>query len=242
MNQIAFVTGASRGIGKAIALDLLAKNYRVAVGYHSNKTLAYEISSLHSNATPIKVDVSSAVSIMLAFKEIEDKLGKVDILVNNAGISQVKSFEALEDKDWEVMWETNFMSAVRCTRLALPSMVEKGFGRIINIASIGGQWGGFHQIHYAATKAALINLTKSIAKVYSSEGICCNAVAPGLIDTDMIIKEVKNIVDTTHKGIPVGRVGSVQEVSALVGFLCGSESSYITGQTYNVNGGMNLCE
>ena len=242
MKKIAFITGASRGIGKAIALDLLSKNYCVAIGYHTNENLANDIAKLNSNAVPIRVDVSSADSIKNAFDEIRKKLGNIDVLVNNAGISQVKSFDLLSDEDWDVMWTTNFMSAVRCTRLVLPSMIENGFGRIVNISSIGGQWGGVHQIHYAASKAALINLTKSIAKVYSASGICCNAVSPGLIDTDMIVAEVKNSKGSSQSNIPIGRHGSAEEVSSLVGFLCSSEASYITGQTYNVNGGMNLFE
>lgn len=240
MKKIAFITGASRGIGKAIALDLLSKNYSVGIGYHNNENLANEIAKRNSNAIPIKIDVSSADSIKNGFDEIEKKLGNIDILVNNAGISQIRSFESLSDEDWNVMWNTNFMSAVRCTRLVLPSMIENEFGRIVNISSIGGQWGGVHQIHYAASKAALINFTKSIAKVYSVKGICCNAVSPGLIDTDMIVAEVKNSKGSHHSNIPIGRLGSVEEVSSLVGFLCSSEASYITGQTYNVNGGMNL--
>jgi NAD(P)-dependent dehydrogenase (short-subunit alcohol dehydrogenase family) len=242
MKKIAFVTGASRGIGKAIAIELLSKNCIVVVGYQSNKILADEISMSYDNAISMEVDVSSASSIKQAFEKIEDRLGSVDILVNNAGISQVKPFECIDDADWLAMWETNFMSAVRTTRLALPSMVEKGFGRIVNISSIGGQWGGIHQIHYAASKAALINLTKSIAKTHSSRGICCNAVSPGLINTDMVAEEIKHSKVSKISGIPVGRYGRVEEVSSLVGFLCGGDSSYITGQVYNVNGGMNLCE
>ena len=140
------------------------------------------------------------------------------------------------------MWETNFMSAVRCIKLALPSMIKKGDGKIINIASIGGQWGGVHQVHYAAAKAALINLTKSIAKSYSKDGIRCNAVSPGLINTDMISEELKKSAVNTSNNIPIGRHGTVNEVSSLVSFLCSEESSYITGQVLNVNGGMNLCE
>ena len=208
MSKIALVTGGSRGIGNAIALDLLEKGYCVGVGYHKNKSMAQEIAENNSQALPLNIDITSEKSIQKAFNEIE----------------------------------TNFMSAVRCIKLALPAMIKKGGGRIINIASIGGQWGGVHQIHYAASKAALINLTKSIAKSYSKEGICCNAVSPGLINTDMIADELKKTDSHKLKNIPIGRHGTVDEVSSLVGFLCSEESSYITGQVLNVNGGMNLCE
>lgn len=242
MSKVALVTGGSRGIGNAIALDLLKKGYRVGIGYHKNKALAHEIAEKNSQAMPLKIDVSSVESIQKAFNEIENNFGTIDILVNNAGISQVKSFELLQDEDWQIMWETNFMSAVRCIKLALPAMIKKGGGKIINIASIGGQWGGVHQVHYAASKAALINLTKSIAKSYSKEGICCNAVSPGLIHTDMISDELKKSNTNNFRNIPIGRHGTVDEVSSLVAYLCSEESSYITGQVLNVNGGMNLCE
>ncbi len=242
MSKIAIVTGGSRGIGNAIALDLLDKGYRVGVGYYKNKSLAEEIAKENTHALPLYIDITSLKSIEKAFNEIENSYGSIDILINNAGISQVKSFESLEEEDWQIMWETNFMSAVRCIKLALPSMIKKGDGKIINIASIGGQWGGVHQVHYAAAKAALINLTKSIAKSYSKDGICCNAVSPGLINTDMISEELKKSAVNTSNNIPIGRHGTVNEVSSLVSFLCSEESSYITGQVLNVNGGMNLCE
>ena len=242
MSKIALVTGGSRGIGNAIVLDLLEKGYRDGVGYHNNKSMAQEIAEKNSRAIPLNIDITSKKSIQKAFSEIEINFGTIDVLINNAGISQVKSFELLEDEDWQTMWETNFMSAVRCIKLALPAMIKKGGGRIINIASIGGQWGGVHQVHYAASKAALINLTKSIAKSYSQEGICCNAVSPGLINTDMIADELKQSDSNKLKNIPIGRHGTVDEVSSLVTFLCSEESSYITGQVLNVNGGMNLCE
>lgn len=242
MSKIAIVTGGSRGIGNAIALDLLDKGYRVGVGYYKNKSLAEEIAKENTRALPLYIDITSLESIEKAFNEIENSYGSIDILINNAGISQVKSFESLEEEDWQIMWETNFMSAVRCIKLALPSMIKKGDGKIINIASIGGQWGGVHQVHYAAAKAALINLTKSIAKSYSKDGIRCNAVSPGLINTDMISEELKKSAVNTSNNIPIGRHGTVNEVSSLVSFLCSEESSYITGQVLNVNGGMNLCE
>jgi len=242
VSKIAIVTGGSRGIGNAIALDLLDKGYRVGVGYYKNKSLAEEITKENTHALPLYIDITSLESIEKAFNEIENSYGSIDILINNAGISQVKSFESLEEEDWQIMWETNFMSAVRCIKLALPSMIKKGDGKIINIASIGGQWGGVHQVHYAAAKAALINLTKSIAKSYSKDGIRCNAVSPGLINTDMISEELKKSAVNTSNNIPIGRHGTVNEVSSIVSFLCSEESSYITGQVLNVNGGMNLCE
>ena len=125
MSKIAIVTGGSRGIGNAIALDLLDKGYRVGVGYYKNKSLAEEITKENTHALPLYIDITSLESIEKAFNEIENSYGSIDILINNAGISQVKSFESLEEEDWQIMWETNFMSAVRCIKLALPSMIKK---------------------------------------------------------------------------------------------------------------------
>lgn len=239
--RVAFVTGASRGIGKAIAEALLDANYKVAVGYNSRQDLAeFVVSGREAeSAIAVHVDVSDEDSINEAILLTEKKLGEVDILINNAGMAQEKPFLELTDTDWEKMLSVNLLGAVRCTRRVLPAMVNNKYGRIINISSIGGQWGGLYQIHYAAAKAGLINFTKSLARQYSQEGITCNAVAPGLIETDMIANEMKD--DKAGKrieSIPIGRLGNVQEVASVVRFLASSEASYISGQTINVNGGM----
>ncbi|MFZ4108554.1 MAG: 3-oxoacyl-ACP reductase family protein [Candidatus Planktophila sp.] len=237
--RVAFVTGASRGIGRAIADTLAAANYKVAFGYNKTKIHADSLANNLNSIFPVHVDVADEHSVQCALACIESELGNVDILVNNAGIAKPKPFLDLTDHDWEEMLSVNLLGAVRCSRLVLPSMLQNRFGRIVNITSIGGQWGGMYQVHYAAAKAALINLTMSLAKLYSMHGITTNAVAPGLIDTDMISEEMKDKAAVSRiQGIPVGRLGTVQEVASTVLFLCSADAGYVTGQTINVNGGM----
>ena len=237
--RVAFVTGASRGIGRAIADTLAAANYKVAFGYNKSQIHGDSVASNFDSIFPVHVDVSDEHSVRRAFATIESELGNVDILVNNAGIAKPKPFLDLIDHDWEEMLSVNLLGAVRCSRLVLPSMLQNKFGRIVNISSIGGQWGGMYQVHYAAAKAGLINLTMSLAKLYSMHGITTNAVAPGLIDTDMISEEMKDKAASIRiEGIPIGRLGTVQEVAATVLFLCSADAGYVTGQTINVNGGM----
>lgn len=240
-NRVALVTGASRGIGRAIATALLENGYHVAVGYQNNKELACEIITEQYTGIPIQIDVSSPESVDTAIQTIERQLGPIDTLINNAGISQVKPFLEISDAEWEHMLSVNLLGAVRCARRVLPGMIDRGFGRIVNISSVGGQWGGLYQLHYAAAKAGLINLTKSLAKLYSGNGICCNCVAPGLIQTDMIAVELnEKKSNEITKDIPVGRLGTPEEVASAVIYLCSELSSYISGQTINVNGGTYL--
>lgn len=239
--RIALVTGASRGIGRSVATALMENGYRVAVGYNTNEELAREIITEKHTGIPIQIDVSSLQSVDTAIHAIESQLGPIDTLVNNAGISQVKPFLDISDTEWEQMLSVNLLGAVRCARRIIPGMSDRGFGRIVNISSVGGQWGGLYQVHYAAAKAGLINFTKSLAKIYSGNGICCNCVAPGLIQTDMIAVELnEKKSNEITKDIPVGRIGTPEEVASTVVYLCSEQSSYICGQTINVNGGTYL--
>jgi acetoacetyl-CoA reductase/3-oxoacyl-[acyl-carrier protein] reductase len=239
MTKIALITGASRGIGFAITKKLADEGYMVAAGYRDKMTAILDLKKQFNNIIPIKIDVSSEGSIFQALELIEKNLGGVDILVNNAGISQIKPYLELTDQDWNEMFSVNLLGAVRCVKFTIPKMIEKKWGRIINISSLGGQWGGMHQVHYAASKAALINLTRSLAKLYSASGVSCNAIAPGLIETEMIRKEMalSNALERI-KTIPAARIGNPDEVAAAVSYLCSEKSSYITGQTINVNGGV----
>jgi acetoacetyl-CoA reductase/3-oxoacyl-[acyl-carrier protein] reductase len=238
-DKVAFVTGGSRGIGRAIAGAMLASGYKVAIGYNKNRELAESLIVDQSKATAVNVNVSSDASVLRAISVIENTLGSVDILVNNAGIAQIKPFPDISDHDWEQMLSVNLLGAVRCTRAALPQMINKGFGRVVNISSLGGQWGGIHQCHYAAAKAALINFTRSMARLYSRTGVTCNAVSPGLVETDMIVEEMKTKeAPKLVEQIPMGRVGKPEEVASVVVYLCSDSAGYITGQTINVNGGM----
>ncbi|RMG34815.1 MAG: SDR family oxidoreductase [Gammaproteobacteria bacterium] len=237
--RIALVTGGSRGIGRAIAERLLDRGYRVAVGYHQARREAESVAG--SRGLAVAIDINDGESVDAAITEVERHFGPIDTLINNAGIVQPKPFLELDEEDWVRMLSINLLGAVRCTRRVIPHMVEAGFGRIVNLASVGGQWGGVFQIHYAAAKAGLINFTKSLAKLYSRNGITCNAVAPGLIQTDMITEELADEGAADRiAAIPAGRIGTPGEVAAAVECLCTVESGYISGQTINVNGGMYL--
>ena len=232
-NKIVFVTGASRGIGKTIADKFSEEGYDVIYGYKNTPINDKNIFS-------VKIDVTSRDSIKNAIKLSEEKFKKgIDILVNNAGIAQEKDFLTISEDDWATMLNTNLASAYRFTQEVLPNMISNKWGRIINITSIGGQWGGFNQVHYAASKAALISFTMSMAKIYSKDGITSNAISPGLVETDMSKNEMQTEAGKLKiKNIPMNRLGTKEEIANIALFLASNESSYITGQTINANGGM----
>ena len=238
MKKTVFISGGSQGIGKAIAEKLAIENYHVIVGYKSNKIKAEEvvnkIKNSNGDAIAIYCDISERVSIKKVFNEI----GNIDILINNAGIAQPKNFLDISDEDWSKMLSVNLQGAFRCSQEAIPGMIKNKWGRIINIASIGGQWGGVNQVHYASAKAGLIGLTMSLARIYSGSGITSNAISPGIIKTEMTSWIKDNNKNSILKDIPIGRFGFPNEIAEVVSFLASNHSSYITGQTINVNGGM----
>lgn len=238
--KLALVTGASRGIGKEISEVLLKDGYLVACGYHKYKAGVSEIERTYMNAYGIQINIRNRQSVRHAIMAIEKKFKQtIDIVINNAGVADEKPFEKITDTDWDNMLEVNLRGPFIVSQEVLPSMMKKRWGRIINVSSIGGQWGGMNQVHYAAAKAGVINLTRSLAKLYSRYGITSNAVAPGLIDTDMIKKEIKSEVGKKKiTQIPVGRIGTPHEVAAAVAFLCSDDAAYITGHTININGGL----
>jgi NAD(P)-dependent dehydrogenase (short-subunit alcohol dehydrogenase family) len=242
-NKVAFVTGGSRGIGKAISFKLAQNSNLVAVGYKSNKKNAENvvraITEIGGNAIHVEVDLANRSSIQKALKITKSTFGSINILVNNAAIAQEKPFLSISDEDWDEMYKINLRGPFVFTQEVLPGMIDNGWGRIINIASIGGQWGGVNQIHYASAKAGLIGLTRSIAKTFSIYGITCNSISPGLVDTDMSANEISTTLGKEKiKQIPTGRLGLPEEIASSVAYLASHEASYITGQTINVNGGM----
>lgn len=241
--RVALVTGGSRGIGRGIAIALAQAGARVALTYRSNRDLAAEtaavIQAQSGTAIALPMTVEDRQSVRRAIHEVKSQLGPIDILVNNAAIAQEKPFETITDADWSMMMQVNLQGPFICCQEVLPDMVSRAWGRIINITSIGGQWGGLNQVHYAAAKAGLINLTRSLARIYSRHGITANAVAPGLVLTDMSRRELESEAGRQKvQNIPIGRVASVEEVAHTVVFLASEAASYITGQTINVNGGM----
>jgi acetoacetyl-CoA reductase/3-oxoacyl-[acyl-carrier protein] reductase len=238
--RLALVTGASGGIGQAIARSLVDTGHLVACGYNRDRSGLAELTSAHPGARPIQVDIRERASIQKAIAEIRRQFGRpIDIVVNNAAIADERPFERITDADWDRVLEVNLRGAFIVTQECLPDMAEAGWGRIVNIVSIGGQWGGMRQVHYAAAKAGLINFTQSIARLYSSRGITSNAVSPGLVATAMTRNELETDEGQRKAAnIPVGRVAQPEEIASSVRFLCSDEAIYITGQTLNVNGGM----
>jgi len=238
--KLALVTGASRGIGAAIARILLQRGNRVVCGYRENRDGAAAFARNSSDACAVRIDIRDRESVRRAIGTAREHFpGPIDIVVNNAAVADEKPFDEISDSDWDRILETNLRGPFIVAQETLPAMLEKRWGRIVNIASIGGQWGGMRQVHYAAAKAGLINLTHSLAKLYSRDGITANAVSPGLVATDMVGNELRSEAGKEKLAqIPVGRIASPEEIAAAVAFLCSDEASYITGHTLNVNGGL----
>ncbi len=239
--RVALVTGASQGIGRACALKLAASGASVAIaarGQEKLQALAAEIAAAGGNSAAFTLDVGDEEQIKATFKAVVTQFGKIDILVNNAGITRDQLVMRMKRADWDAVLNTNLTSAYLCTQQAISSMLKQRWGRIINITSIFGQTGQAGQANYSASKAGLIGLTMAIAREVSSRNITCNAVAPGFIETAMTSGLADEFKQTALKMIPLGRVGTPEEVASAVAFLASEEASYITGHVLNVNGGM----
>jgi acetoacetyl-CoA reductase/3-oxoacyl-[acyl-carrier protein] reductase len=241
--RVAFVTGGSRGIGRAIALALADAGARVALTFHRNEASAAEVVSAirgrAGEAVALPMAVEERASVRRAVAAARERLGPIGILVNNAAMAQEKPFTDLTDADWDAVLGVNLRGAFACVQEVLPDMRAAHWGRIVNLSSIGGQWGGVNQVHYAAAKAGLIALTRSLARLYSAEGITANAVAPGLVATDMTAAELSSEAGRAKvTAIPAGRIGTAEEIASIVAFLASDGASYVTGQTVSANGGM----
>ncbi len=240
--QVAVVTGAGRGIGEAIAKTLAAGGARVAVvsrtEANAEKT-AQAINADHPGAaTAYAVDVADFNAVQELASTIIEQLGRVDILVNNAGVTRDGLSMRMSSEDWDVVVDTNLKGAFNFIRAVQRPMAKQRSGRIINISSVSGIMGNAGQANYAASKAGLIGLTKTIARELSGRGITVNAVAPGFIETDMTNVLPESIRTAVVERIPLGRFGAPDDIAAAVAFLAGSEAAYITGQTLVVDGGM----
>jgi len=238
--RVALVTGASRGIGRAIALSLAARGAAVvaaARGQNAQGTVD-AIAAAGGRAVAADVDVTDGAAVERAVAGALEAHGRLDILVNNAGITRDQLMLRMKREDWDAVIATNLTAAFTCAQAVLKTMVKQRSGRIINITSVVGQAGNPGQANYAASKAGLIGFTKALALEVASRNITVNAVAPGMIDTDMTRAIAAQAHGTWAERIPLKRLGTADEVAAAVAFLASDEASYITGQVLAVNGGM----
>jgi len=239
--RVALVTGAAQGIGRAIALELTKAGATLAIADINEEKLgavAAEITALGGTAAAFKLDVSNQESIENGAKAVLDKFGKVEILVNNAGITRDNLMLRMKPADWDLVLSINLTGAFLLTQALLSPMLKNRWGRIVNIASVVGRTGQAGQVNYAASKAGLIGLTRSLAREVASRNITVNAVAPGFIETPMTAVLSEEVSKAMLATVPLGRRGTPKDVAQAVKFLASDAASYITGHVLDVNGGM----
>lgn len=240
--KVAVITGASRGIGKAIAKELAALGATVIINYQGSLEKAEEVKAEIENngqkAVLYKCDVSDFDNCKKFMEDIYSDFGRIDILVNNAGVTSDGLLMAMSEDDFDRVIDINLKGTFNCMRFASRYMVKQRYGKIINMSSVSGVAGNAGQSNYSASKAGVIGLTKSAARELAARNINVNAVAPGFIETDMTGKLSDSVKQESMKKIPLNRFGKPEDVAKMVAFLAGSQSDYITGQVFNVDGGM----
>ena len=238
--QVALITGATRGIGKEIALELAQNGYDIAVNYRGtiDEDLKKEIEANNVRCEFVEADVSNFEQCESMIKETIEKYGRIDVLVNNAGITKDGLIMRMKKEDYEAVIDVNLVGTFNVTRNVIPYMIKQKSGRIINVSSVVGVAGNAGQTNYSASKAGVIGFTKSLAKEVASRNILVNAIAPGFIDTDMTKVLSDNVKEGINAQIPLKRMGTPNEVAKVVKFLASEDSSYVTGQVINIDGGM----
>jgi len=238
--RIAVVTGGSRGIGAAVAKGLGKEGATVVINYNHSQgeaeTVVNEIKAMGSLAVALQADISDAEATKLFIEKALADFGKIDILVNNAGITRDKTFKKMSFEEWHKVIDTNLSSVFNTCKIALPSMLEQKYGRIINISSVIGQAGGFGQTNYAAAKAGLVGFSKSLALETAKGGVTVNCICPGYIATEMVKAMPENVREAIIAMVPMKKLGEPDEIAKGVVFIC--ESEYMTGQCLNLNGGL----
>lgn len=240
--QVAVVTGASRGIGRAIALSLAKAGAYVVLNYRDNQTAAdaslAAMVEQGGRGELSRFDVANESEIEQAVKKIVDGHNKIDILVNNAGVTADNLLMRISAVDWDQVIGTNLKGTILCTKVVSRHMIRQRSGRILNMSSVAGQMGNAGQSLYAASKAGIIGFTKTIARELASRNVTANVIAPGFIETDMTAKLSEQQREKSVQLIPLGRFGTCQEVADMVVFLAGEKAGYITGQVFSINGGL----
>lgn len=240
--KTALVTGGSRGIGRAIAFELAASGHRIVIAYRQDSTRAdqtvEELRSKGAEAVAIAADVTKAAEVRALSDRVSSEFGGVDVLVNNAGVIKDALFPLMKEEDWDFVLETDLKGAFRVTKAFVRGMLHKNWGRIVNVVSVSGISGHVGQTNYSAAKGGLIAFTKALALELATRGITVNAVAPGLVSTEIIAHLKEEARQEFLTRIPMARFGSPEEIAAVVGFLASDRASYVTGQIWRVDGGM----
>ncbi len=241
--RLVLVTGATGGLGTAMCIELFRNGYRVAGNYRNREKAEKWQKMLKEKEIEVDIfegDVSDYGSTEKMIEQIEREIGAVDVLVNNAGITRDIAFRKMSFEQWKDVISTNLDSVFNCSRNVINGMIERNFGRIINISSVNGQRGQFGQANYSAAKAGMHGFTKTLAMEVAKKGITVNTISPGYIGTDMVMAVREDVRDMIVAQIPLGRLGGTEEVAHLVCFLASEQASFITGANYSINGGQHV--